>query len=33
MNSSKGSIESEISTAITHWEKDYLGRGSISVKT
>ncbi|HDR6474537.1 TPA: DUF2294 family protein, partial [Bacillus thuringiensis] len=28
MKSSKGSIESEISKAITHWEKDYLGRGS-----
>ncbi|PGC99321.1 DUF2294 domain-containing protein [Bacillus toyonensis] len=33
MKNSKGSIESEISKAITHWEKDYLGRGSISVKT
>jgi len=29
----KGSIESEISKAITHWEKDFLGRGSVSVKT
>ncbi|MEH7221376.1 hypothetical protein V7107_29380, partial [Bacillus toyonensis] len=25
MKNSKGSIESEISKAITHWEKDYLG--------
>ena len=33
MNKSKGFIESEISKAITQWEKDYLGRGSISVKT
>ncbi|WP_144611888.1 DUF2294 domain-containing protein [Bacillus cereus] len=33
MKNSKGFIESEISKAITHWEKDYLGRGSISVKT
>ncbi|MGM2834810.1 DUF2294 domain-containing protein, partial [Bacillus cereus group sp. Bce025] len=24
MKNSKGSIESEISKAITHWEKDYL---------
>ena len=32
MKNSKGSIESEISKAITHWE-NYLGRGSISVKT
>jgi uncharacterized protein YbcI len=30
---SKGSYESEISKAITQWEKDYLGRGSVSVKT
>lgn len=29
----KGSIESEISKALTQWEKDYLGRGSVSVKT
>lgn len=33
MNKTKGSIEADISKAITHWEKDYLGRGSISVKT
>ncbi|WP_143521126.1 Na-translocating system protein MpsC family protein, partial [Pseudomonas sp. 2995-1] len=29
----KGSIEAEISKALTQWEKDYLGRGSVSVKT
>ncbi|RYM02167.1 DUF2294 domain-containing protein [Sporolactobacillus sp. THM7-7] len=33
MGKSKGTIESEISKAITHWEKNYLGRGSISVKS
>jgi uncharacterized protein YbcI len=33
MSKSKGMIESEISKALTHWEKDYLGRGSISVKS
>lgn len=33
MKKTKGSIESEISKAITQWEKDYLGRGSVSVKT
>ncbi|MBC5636260.1 DUF2294 domain-containing protein [Ornithinibacillus sp. BX22] len=33
MKLSKGSYESEISKAITHWEKDFLGRGSVSVKT
>ncbi|MCQ6275580.1 DUF2294 domain-containing protein [Bacillus sp. V3B] len=32
MDKSKGSIEAKISKAITQWEKDYLGRGSISVK-
>lgn len=32
MKKTKGSIEAEISKAITQWEKDYLGRGSISVK-
>lgn len=30
---SKGTIEAEISKAITQWEKDFLGRGSISVKS
>lgn len=33
MKMSKGSYESEISKAITQWEKDFLGRGSVSVKT
>ncbi|GLV14470.1 hypothetical protein Heshes_21540 [Alicyclobacillus hesperidum] len=29
----KGCMESELSNALTKWEKDYLGRGSVSVKT
>jgi uncharacterized protein YbcI len=29
----KGSLEAEISKALTQWEKDFLGRGSVSVKT
>lgn len=33
MTVSKGTYESEISKAITHWEKDFLGRGSVLVKT
>jgi uncharacterized protein YbcI len=33
MEKTKGMIEAEISMALTHWEKNYLGRGSISVKT
>jgi uncharacterized protein YbcI len=33
MSKSKGSIEAEISKALTQWEKDFLGRGSVSVKT
>jgi len=33
MNKSKGYIESEISKALTQWEKEFLGRGSVSVKT
>lgn len=33
MNKSKGSIEAEISKAITQWEKEFLGRGSLSAKT
>lgn len=33
MEKSKGAIEAEISKALTHWEKNYLGRGSISVKS
>ncbi|WP_404409501.1 DUF2294 domain-containing protein [Jeotgalibacillus malaysiensis] len=32
MTKTKGSIEAEISKAITQWEKDFLGRGSVSVK-
>lgn len=33
MKMTKGRYESEISKAITQWEKDFLGRGSLSVKT
>jgi uncharacterized protein YbcI len=33
MSKSKGAIEAEISKALTQWEKNYLGVGSISVKT
>lgn len=29
----KGQIEAEISKALTQWEKDFLGRGSVRVKT
>ena len=29
----KGQVESEISKALTQWEKDFLGRGSVTVKT
>ncbi|WP_188624382.1 DUF2294 domain-containing protein [Caldalkalibacillus thermarum] len=29
----KGSVEDQISRALTRWEKEYLGRGSILVKT
>ncbi|MGG5254104.1 DUF2294 domain-containing protein [Neobacillus sp. SM06] len=32
MVKSKGAMEAEISKALTHWEKNYLGRGSVSVK-
>lgn len=32
MEKSKGAIEAEISKELTHWEKSYLGRGSVSVK-
>ncbi|MEJ7468628.1 Na-translocating system protein MpsC family protein, partial [Staphylococcus warneri] len=31
MKKSKGVYEAEISKAITQWEKDFLGRGSLSV--
>ena len=33
MEKSKGMIEAEISKALTHWERNYLGRGSVSVKS
>ncbi|GHI00197.1 DUF2294 domain-containing protein [Neobacillus kokaensis] len=33
MEKSKGAMEAEISKALTHWEKSYLGRGSVSVKS
>ncbi|GAB7388780.1 DUF2294 domain-containing protein [Bacillaceae bacterium] len=33
LHRTKGSMEAEISKALTQWEKDYLGRGSVSVKT
>lgn len=33
MDKTKGTIEAEISKALTHWEKNYLGRGSVSVKS
>ncbi|GAE36866.1 DUF2294 domain-containing protein [Halalkalibacter akibai] len=29
----KGVLEATISKALTQWEKDFLGRGSVSVKT
>ena len=29
----KGMMEAEVSKAITQWEREFLGRGSISVKT
>lgn len=29
----KGQLESEISKALTQWEKEYLGRGPLQVKT
>ncbi|MFC4801317.1 DUF2294 domain-containing protein [Neobacillus sp. GCM10023253] len=33
MEKSKGTLEAEISKTLTQWEKSYLGRGSINVKT
>ncbi len=33
MYQSKGELEDKISRSITQWEKEYLGRGPISVKT
>lgn len=32
MDKTKGVLEAEISKVLTHWEKNYLGRGSVSVK-
>jgi uncharacterized protein YbcI len=29
----KGMLEAEVSMALTQWEKDFLGRGSVIVKT
>ncbi len=33
MTIAKGELEDRISRALTQWEKEYLGRGPISVKT
>ncbi|MFC3885573.1 DUF2294 domain-containing protein [Bacillus songklensis] len=33
MDKSKGTLEAEISKALTYWEKTYLGRGPVSVKS
>jgi uncharacterized protein YbcI len=33
MTVSKGEMEDQISRALTQWEKEYLGRGSVAVKT
>ncbi|WP_332633930.1 DUF2294 domain-containing protein [Halalkalibacter flavus] len=33
MNKTKGATESEISKALIQWQKEYLGRGPIAVKT
>lgn len=33
MDKTKGVLEAEISKVLTHWEKTYLGRGSVSVKS
>ncbi|MBY6269598.1 DUF2294 domain-containing protein [Parageobacillus thermoglucosidasius] len=30
---SKGEMEDQISRVLTQWEKEYLGRGSVAVKT
>jgi len=30
---SKGEMENQLSSALTQWEKEYLGRGSVLVKT
>lgn len=33
MDKTKGALEAEISKVLTNWEKSYLGRGSVSVKS
>lgn len=33
MKMTKGELEAQISKSITQWEKDFLGRGSLSVKS
>ncbi|EES73234.1 hypothetical protein POTG_01986 [Paenibacillus sp. oral taxon 786 str. D14] len=33
MDKTKGTLEAEISKALTNWEKSYLGRGSVFVKS
>lgn len=33
LDKTKGVLEAEISKVLTHWEKTYLGRGSVSVKS
>ncbi|MFC0473365.1 DUF2294 domain-containing protein [Halalkalibacter kiskunsagensis] len=33
MVQTKGTVEAAISKALTQWEKDFLGRGPVSVKT
>ncbi|WP_245308205.1 DUF2294 domain-containing protein [Halalkalibacter urbisdiaboli] len=32
-NMTKGQLEADISKALTQWEKEYLGRGPLQVKT
>jgi len=33
MDKTKGVVETEISKSLTQWEKQYFGRGSVSVKS
>lgn len=33
MGLTRGQLEAEISKTLTQWEKDFLGRGSVQVKT
>ena len=33
MNKTRGQIESEISEAVSHFEKEYMGRGPLETKT